>query len=78
MLPPDLRGGLCQHPHRASLLEVVLDLGRRPEARFLNQAGGEVLRERPVDRRTHRPTVAVVAVAHLQILPGRSSIICSI
>ncbi|KAL6785149.1 hypothetical protein ACKKBG_A02640 [Auxenochlorella protothecoides x Auxenochlorella symbiontica] len=50
VLPPDLRGGLCQHPHRASLLEVVLDLGRRPEARFLNQAGGEVLRERPVDR----------------------------
>ena len=36
------------HPQRASLLEVVLDLGRRPEARFLGQSGGQFLREAEV------------------------------
>lgn len=48
MLPEDIRQPLVQHPERASLLEVVLDLGRRPEARFLGQAGGQYLREAEV------------------------------
>ncbi len=48
-LPPDLRAPLAAHPRRAALLEVVLDLGRRPEARFLGGRGGEPLREAPVD-----------------------------
>ncbi len=47
-LPPDLRAPLAAHPRRAALLEVVLDLGRRPEARFLGGRGGEPLREAPV------------------------------
>ena len=38
MLPVRLRQQLREHPQRASLLEVVLDLGRKPEARFLNAA----------------------------------------
>ncbi len=38
ILPRDLRDVLEQHPMRDSLIEVVMDLGRRPEARFLNQA----------------------------------------
>ncbi|KAL4427852.1 hypothetical protein ABPG75_001941 [Micractinium tetrahymenae] len=45
VLPADIREPLVHHPQRASLLEVVLDLGRRPEARFLGQAGGQFLRE---------------------------------
>ena len=45
MLPADIREPLVSHPQRANLLEVVLDLGRRPEARFLGRSGGEFLRE---------------------------------
>jgi stage III sporulation protein SpoIIIAA len=46
ILPQDLRQVLEEHPKRDSLVEVVLDLGRRPEARFPNQA--EYLSEQPV------------------------------
>ncbi|MDZ8050930.1 MAG: R3H domain-containing nucleic acid-binding protein [Aulosira sp. ZfuVER01] len=46
ILPQDLRQVLEDHPKRDSLVEVVLDLGRRPEARFPNQA--EYLSEQPV------------------------------
>lgn len=45
VLPQDIREPLVRHPKRANLLEVVLDLGRRPEARFLGEAGGQSLRE---------------------------------
>ena len=33
VLPEDIRDLVASHPQRAVLLEVVLDLGRRPEAR---------------------------------------------
>ncbi|WP_392533568.1 R3H domain-containing nucleic acid-binding protein [Nostoc sp. C117] len=46
ILPQDLRQVLESHPKLDSLVEVVLDLGRRPEARFPNQA--EYLSETPV------------------------------
>ncbi|WGV23894.1 R3H domain-containing nucleic acid-binding protein [Halotia branconii] len=46
ILPQDLRQILENHPKQDSLIEVVLDLGRRPEARFPNQA--EYLSEVPV------------------------------
>jgi stage III sporulation protein SpoIIIAA len=46
ILPQDLRQALESHPQRDSLVEVVLDLGRRPEARFPNQA--EYLSATPV------------------------------
>lgn len=38
MLPPDLRSRIEQHPDKGDLIEVVLDLGRPPEARFFQQA----------------------------------------
>ena len=38
ILPLDIRQVLDQHPQRDSLIEVVMDLGRRPEARFPYQA----------------------------------------
>jgi stage III sporulation protein SpoIIIAA len=38
MLPQEIRQPLYHHPHRDALVEVVLDLGRRPEARFPDQA----------------------------------------
>jgi stage III sporulation protein SpoIIIAA len=47
-LPADIRGVIASHPHRPQLLEVVLDLGRRPEARFLGGVGGEFLRDEPI------------------------------
>lgn len=49
-LPEDIRDPLASHPRRAELLEVVLDLGRRPEARFLGSCGGEYLREAPITK----------------------------
>jgi stage III sporulation protein SpoIIIAA len=47
VLPPDVRGALVRHAHRGDLIEVVLDVGRQPEARFLGQRG-EALREAEV------------------------------
>ncbi|MGA1602940.1 MAG: R3H domain-containing nucleic acid-binding protein [Prochlorothrix sp.] len=38
ILPPNLGELLAQHPQRNQLVEVVLDLGRRPEARFPGKA----------------------------------------
>ncbi|MDR7481662.1 MAG: R3H domain-containing nucleic acid-binding protein [Armatimonadota bacterium] len=38
VLPPELRAALERRPDLDHLLEVVLDLGRRPEARFPNEA----------------------------------------
>jgi stage III sporulation protein SpoIIIAA len=38
ILPLDIKNVLEQHPQRESLIEVVMDLGRRPEARFPNSA----------------------------------------
>jgi stage III sporulation protein SpoIIIAA len=46
ILPQDLCQVLENHPKRDSLVEVVLDLGRRPEARFPQLA--EYLSEEPV------------------------------
>ncbi|OKH21553.1 single-stranded DNA-binding protein [Hydrococcus rivularis NIES-593] len=37
IFPPQIRQVLKQHPQRDNLIEVVLDLGRRPEARFLDE-----------------------------------------
>lgn len=38
ILPTALRQPLSNHPKRHQLIEVILDLGRRPEARFPGQA----------------------------------------
>ena len=46
ILPPTLRDLLRQHPQRQTLVEVVLDLGRLPEARFFSDV--EYLAEAPV------------------------------
>ncbi|AFZ60097.1 AAA family ATPase [Anabaena cylindrica FACHB-243] len=48
ILPQDLRQVLENHPKRDSLVEVVLDLGRRPEARFPHEA--EYLSETTVNQ----------------------------
>eukprot|EP00878_Enallax_costatus_P043524 GHUV01051539.1.p1 GENE.GHUV01051539.1~~GHUV01051539.1.p1 ORF type:complete len:108 (+),score=15.83 GHUV01051539.1:1213-1536(+) len=47
VLPADLGSCLINHPLRGQLIEVVLDLGRRPEARFQG-AEAEFLRDEPV------------------------------
>lgn len=48
VLPDLIRQRLEQHPQRSSLLEVVMDLGRRPEVRFLDKA--EYLSETVISR----------------------------
>ena len=50
MLPVDVRDVLLAHPNRSNLLEVVLDLGRCPTARFGGGAPNECLRSAPVTR----------------------------
>ncbi|CAK7340069.1 unnamed protein product [Dovyalis caffra] len=44
ILPFDLREVLQDDPKRDQLLEVILDLGRLPEARYLGEYGGKYLR----------------------------------
>jgi hypothetical protein len=39
VLPPDVREVVSKHERRADLVEVVLDVGRAPEARFVGQPG---------------------------------------
>ncbi|MFM7471242.1 MAG: hypothetical protein ACKO5P_07030, partial [Nodosilinea sp.] len=46
ILPPPLGQKLASHPQRHSLVEVILDLGRLPEARFFS--GAEYLAQIPV------------------------------
>ncbi|MFM7559756.1 MAG: single-stranded DNA-binding protein, partial [Cylindrospermopsis raciborskii] len=46
ILPQDLEKQLQDHPQRDNLVEVVLDLGRLPEARFPGTA--EYLSQSPV------------------------------
>lgn len=46
ILPDEIRLHLQNHPQRDRLIEVVMDLGRRPEARFPNAA--EYLSESPI------------------------------
>ena len=48
MLPPALRDRLAHHSRKRELIEVVLDLGRRPEARFTDTA--EYLAETAISR----------------------------
>jgi stage III sporulation protein SpoIIIAA len=47
IMPPDIKKPLVQQRDISELLEVVLDLGRRPEARFPKRE--EILREKEVD-----------------------------
>nr|AKE98881.1 hypothetical protein 565 [Bangia fuscopurpurea] len=46
ILPNFVREPLKQHPNRKNLIEVVMDLGRRPEARF--PGNPEYLSQRPI------------------------------
>jgi stage III sporulation protein SpoIIIAA len=48
ILPSEIRQRLEQHPDQDSLVEVVMDIGRRPEARFPGKA--EYLSETPVSQ----------------------------
>src|SRR5437764_9310067 len=47
-MPPELRQTLAANPEKTSLVEIVLDLGRLPEARFPDR--GETLSREPVTR----------------------------
>ncbi len=48
ILPETIREVLSAHPHRDQLIEIILDLGRQPEARFSNTV--EYLSETPVSK----------------------------
>ncbi|WJX12609.1 hypothetical protein P8452_03086 [Trifolium repens] len=48
ILPSDLHYNLLNQPNRPQLLEVILDLGRFPEARYLGKHGNHYLRNSEV------------------------------
>jgi stage III sporulation protein SpoIIIAA len=48
VMPPVVRAAVEGHPRRGELVELVLDLGRLPEARFPD--GGDLLSDLPVSR----------------------------
>ncbi|XP_012072640.1 uncharacterized protein ycf45 isoform X2 [Jatropha curcas] len=48
ILPSDLRDILAKDPKRDKLLEVILDLGRLPKARYLGEFGEQYLRSTKV------------------------------
>ncbi|XP_043722380.1 uncharacterized protein ycf45 isoform X1 [Telopea speciosissima] len=48
ILPRDLHENLRNESKRSQLLEVILDLGRLPEARYLDEHGGRYLRSTKV------------------------------
>ncbi|XFA73150.1 AAA family ATPase [Thermosynechococcaceae cyanobacterium Okahandja] len=58
ILPPPLGYCLTDHPQREELLEIVLDLGRLPEARFMQST--QYLAEAPVTREMLQYAVARV------------------
>lgn len=59
VLPPPIHGVLVRSPHIQGLLEVVLDLGRPPEARYAEKT--EYLFDTPVSREDIQFTVARVS-----------------
>ena len=48
VMPPRVRETIDGHPRKADLIEIVLDLGRRPEVRF--PLSGEDIASEPVGR----------------------------
>jgi stage III sporulation protein SpoIIIAA len=48
IMPPQLREAIERKDHRQELIEIVLDLGRLPEARFPDRM--EILSQRPIAR----------------------------
>ncbi|MFB8788451.1 MAG: R3H domain-containing nucleic acid-binding protein [Potamolinea sp.] len=60
VLPKDIRSALEKHPQQDSLIEVVMDIGRFPEVRFLGLA--EYLLETPVTQ--EHLTYCVERVGH--------------
>ncbi|HEY9850177.1 MAG TPA: R3H domain-containing nucleic acid-binding protein [Leptolyngbyaceae cyanobacterium] len=60
ILPEAIQSSLEQHPSRNNLVEVVMDLGRRPEARFPGKA--EYLSDRPITREDLNYTIQRVGI----------------
>ncbi|RCV09879.1 hypothetical protein SEVIR_2G068400v4 [Setaria viridis] len=58
VVPARMRSGLAQHPEVRELVEVVMDLGRRPIARF--PAGDWVISDQPVTADDLRQAVSKV------------------
>ncbi|CAL5066693.1 unnamed protein product [Urochloa decumbens] len=59
VVPARMRRGLAQHPEVRELVEVVMDLGRRPIARF--SAGDWVISDQPVTADDLRQAVSKVS-----------------
>ena len=58
ILPDSIRVRLEEHPQLDSLVEVVMDLGRRPEARFPGKA--EYLSETPITQNDLKDSITRV------------------
>jgi stage III sporulation protein SpoIIIAA len=58
ILPIELRQAIEQHPHKAELVEVVMDLGRKPEIRF--PSGAEDIADAVITHTQLQETIAKV------------------
>lgn len=63
VVPARMRRGLARHPEVRELVEVVMDLGRRPIARF--PSGDWVISDQPVTADDLRQAVSKVARTNL-------------
>lgn len=66
VVPARMRRGLARHPEVRELVEVVMDLGRRPIARF--PSGDWVISDQPVTADDLRQAVSKVARTNLHLL----------
>jgi stage III sporulation protein SpoIIIAA len=60
ILPAALTQSILEHPKKDSLIEVVMDLGRPPEARF--PGGGEYLSDRVITRADLQHSIEMVGI----------------
>ncbi len=58
VLPTELRQIIAQHPYKAELVEIVMDLGRKPEIRFPN--GAEDISDAVITQAQLQETIAQV------------------
>jgi stage III sporulation protein SpoIIIAA len=58
LLPERMRGELCGHEEIGNLIEIVMDLGRKPLARF--PSGDWMISEQPVEHEDLRHAMSKV------------------
>lgn len=72
LVPSDMRRHVAGHPERNDLVEIVIDLGRRPVARF--PSGDFFLSDQPISAEDVLHATSQVSVYLYSAYTGRYSI----